>query len=533
MLTGCNPVKTISSVVPSEDVAQTPADYQLLKLDLDPSKDIPEYKRSLMPFADLPKTETYLNGLLDQIIVSNKLEDVFVNKKPQIKVSVDSSFNAITLKHGLIVVATGMLLQLETEAELQAVFAHELIHLLNEDHQKDEMQKNSKKGFEFGKNRLMAKYLGAASQGDLINKALPDLLGQQILDDLMNSVVFTKWNREQELRSDLSGVHLLHGAGINEKYMLKFLNKRKVFETKNSDLFESQNNEESEIAKAVTSLFSSSDSQKNNVEIEEVETSDSKQNDDSITAKYYSAHTRHAAVKKVLLNDIGKDNLNKRSVKGVVKLKKSLPNYRALINVYEVRHINNILEDKELTAKKRSSKALDIIKKAQKEGLKNNSYLNLIRASVYESGKKNSRYALKYRNLALKDPNATLIIYSSIISYFDSQKNKEMVLSLIDKVNLEMDYPNSYLPNTIKFKKKYGESTDEAEAQCIRTFDMKVARACQLALGRQLNFKLTSLANALNTNDSVIDEEEKNTDNTATEKESSNPLQSLGNLLPF
>lgn len=525
ILTGCNPVKSVSSIATGTPEAKTAAEYRTLKLDLDPSKDIPEYKRSLMPFADLPILEKYLNGLLDEIIVTNKLGVIFVNKKPHVRVSVDSSFNATTLANGLIVMNTGMLVQLETEAELQAVLAHELTHLLNEDHRKDEMQKIAGKGLQLGMSQLGQKYAGA-TDSVLLQKGLPDLLGQQLLDDLINAVVFTKWNREQELAADLSGVHLMHSAGINEKYMLKFLDKRKDFEINNSDLFESQNNEKSKLVSSLGSMFAGLDPKEQESQpIKEK----AKKDEDSLTAKYYSAHTRYQGVKEVLVSQIGLNKLNKRNTTS--RLSKKMPDYKKLTELYEVRLINKILQDKKLSSKGRYLKALNIVKKAQKGGLENNSYLNLIRASVYQSRKTAKKYAPKYRALALKDPNATLSVYSNVIGYYDNKKDKKTVLKLVNRVNSEMDYPNVYLPNTIKYLKKYGASTDMAEAQCVRTFDTSVARGCQLALGRPLKTNSKTLLNALSANDSQV--ESNDVTSVATKKDSSSSLPSLGKFLPF
>lgn len=524
ILTGCNPVKSVTSIATGAPEAKTAAEYQTLKLDLDPSKDIPEYKRSLMPFAELPKLEKYLNGLLDEIIVTNKLGVIFVNKKPHVRVSVDSSFNATTLANGLIVMNTGMLVQLETEAELQAVLAHELTHLLNEDHRKDEMQKMAGKGLQLGMSQLGQKYAGA-TDSVLLQKGLPDLLGQQLIDDLINAVVFTKWNREQELGADLSGVHLMHSAGINEKYMLKFLDKRKDFEINNADLFESQNNENSKLVSSLGSMFSGLNSK--NQEAKPVEEK-AKKDEDSLTAKYYSAHTRYQGVKEVLVSQIGVKKLNKRKTS---RLSKRMPDYKKLTELYEVRLINTILQDKKISSKGRYLKALNIVKNAQKGGLENNSYLNLIRASIYESRKSARKYAPKYRVLALKDSNATLNVYSSVIGYYDNKKDKKMVIKLVDRVNAEMDYPNVFLPNTIKYLKKYGASTDMAEAQCVRTFDTSVARGCQLALGRPLKTNSKTLLNALSANGSKV--ESNDITSSASKEDSSSAIPSLGKLLPF
>lgn len=250
-LVGCNTIKQDDS---GGSIQNTKTNYSGLTLDLDPEKDIPEYKRNLLPVAELPDLDAYLNTLLSQIIDANQLGEVFVNKWPKVKVSVDTSFNAITLENGLIIVNVGMLAQLETEAELQAVLSHELVHLLNKDHQKDNLHKGTGKLFDLGKTILAQKYTGASSK-QILSKALPEIISQQILDDVVNGFAFTKWNREQELNSDLRGVHLMHRAGINEKYMLKFLNKRKDFEVQNKDIFESQNNEDTQILGTVKSFF--------------------------------------------------------------------------------------------------------------------------------------------------------------------------------------------------------------------------------------------------------------------------------------
>lgn len=527
LLTGCNPAKEGLALIKSEPSAKTAADLGNKKLDLDPDKDIPEYKRNLKPFAELPKTEAYLNKLLNQIIVNNKLESVFINKRPYVRISVDTSFNAVTLTNGLIVINTGKLTQLDTEAELQAVLAHELMHLLNEDHIKDELQKVAEKGLHAGMQHLNEKYLGA-SDNDLLTKGLPDLLGQQLLDDLINAVAFTKWNREQELDADLSGVNLMHEAGVNEKYMLKFLSKRRDFEANNPHLFSSQNEEKSKTMDTVIGMFSGfkKSLEKQGLSTEQEDTNNetpSKIEKDSITSKYYSADTRYEGVTEVLISQIGRKNLNRSKT---TLLSKSLPDYQKLKDLMKVREVNEILASRKKVSRSNYHKALKIVKKAQSEGLKNNSYLNLIRAGIYQSRYSTKKYAPKYRALALNDENATLGVYANVIAYYDSVRNEKKVFEILNKINTELDYPNNYLPQTIKYQVKYNKPTDISEAQCVRTLDVRVARGCQLALGRALKVKSSTLIKTVATENALGNQDNKNSDKTVN----SSPIS---NLLPF
>lgn len=504
MLTGCNSIK------PGSGSEKTTAEYQKLELTLDPVKDIPAYKRELKPLVELPKLEVYLNALLDDIITENKLEAVFVDKKPHIRVSVSTEFNAVTLKNGLIVINTGMLTQLQTEVELQAVIAHELMHLLNEDHLKDEMQKIADKGLKIGMQQISSKFAGAS--GDELFKALPDLLGHELVDDLINAYAFTKWNREQELGADLSAVRLLHEAKLNEKYMLKFLEKRKQFEINNADLFKSQNEEKSKFMGSMTQMFSGFGSKD-----EEVKTDDKDAEDkDSITGKYFSADTRIAGVNRVLKVEIGKENLNSQGKSA--SLTDVMPNYSELESIYAISKVSSLLKAKNT---KLTLKALEITKTAMKGSLKNNSYLLMVLASVNEA-RKWPKTAHKNRDLALKDPNATLAVYRNVIAFYDSRKDKKAVLALLDKVNKELDYPNSYLGTTLELQKKYGAATDMAEMQCVRTVDIRVVQLCQKALGRALNFDSGELLKSVAANEAE-----------GSDVAASDASTGLGSYLPF
>lgn len=529
ILTGCNPVKEVSSITSNKSSVKTPEDFLNAKLTLNPDEDISSYKQSLMPIADLPKLEEYLNGLINHIIDANKLDAVFINKRPKVVVSVDASFNAVTLKNGLIVVNTGMLAQLETEAELQAVLAHELTHLLNEDHDKDSLQKVTDKTLKLGMAQLNQKYANA-SKSVLLSQGLTDLLAQQLLDDVLNTLAFTKWNREQEIDADIAGTYLLHGAGINEKYMLKFLNKRKDFEMNNQNIFASQNNEDSKILDTFNKMLSGLvDLKKESEPDSSVQSTAENQVEpsDSITGKYYTANTRYQAVKDILISNIGKEKIN--STVKTKPLKEVMPQYKKIIQLYNLRRINIILKDKNMSAYKRFTTARDMVKSARKGGLENNSYLNLLLASVYESRRTAKQFAPKYRSLALKDPNATLSVYANVISYYDKSYDKNRVLTLLDKLNKEMDYPNAFLAQTLKYQKKYGESTEMTEAQCIRTIDLRVYQGCTLALGRDLDTGAVTMLKAFEQNETNQDEV---AEKTIPENNSILP-NSLSKLLPL
>ncbi|WP_019894676.1 M48 family metalloprotease [Hydrogenovibrio halophilus] len=513
-LTGCNPIKSMNQSASAEAESKpfTASDYSSLELKLDPQEDRLEAKRSLMPLVDLPRLEGYLNGLLEDIIVKNELRSAFIEDKPEIKVSVDTAFNAVTLPNGLIVINTGMLTQLETETELHSVIAHELMHILNGDHTKDNMQEVTDKGLKIAEARLAAK-MAKLPQSELL-EGLPSMLGQQLLDDTINAVAFTKWNREQEQDADLSAIHLLHNANLNEKYFLKFLKKRKEFEENNPGLFVAQNNETSKVMDSMKTMigdageFFSSEG--------EAEQTAQERSKDSMTGKYFSAHTRIKKSKDLLINEIGKQNLNRKARSPELGL--VMPDYRLLKDLYRVNEVNTLLEQK------KSSQALRVLRKAMRQGLEKSSYLRMVMASIRDTQGFQKKAQLN-REMALKDPNATLSVYSNVIAYYDAQGDKQKTLALVEKINKELDYPNAYLPITIKLKKKYGASTKMEEVQCVRTVDVDVMRGCQKALGRHLNLDSKAILStvAQNETDSTM------TDNAEAESSGSG----IRSFLPF
>jgi len=124
-----------------------------------------------------------------------------------------NTFHAVALPDGLIAVNLGTLLELESEAELAALLAHELAHVLAGHHAQLDLQA----GLNGATDAARAVELGFSQDLDVDYAELEDV------QRATNGVLFPAWSRGQERAADRLGMDLLVNAGYSPDAMLALL----------------------------------------------------------------------------------------------------------------------------------------------------------------------------------------------------------------------------------------------------------------------------------------------------------------------
>lgn len=470
---GCN---TANIKVPGFTGLTTINDFKTEKYNTNADKDNKRYlSRVGYSFAELPKLEQYLNSQLVMIIRKNGLEQNFAEGIPKIKVSVNSAFNAETLENGLIVFNTGMLMQLQYVEELDAVIAHELVHILDKHHTRNSLFEVSDKLLQA--YLLKSETVFAKSSKDELMKNFTSWAKDKFIEDSINSLMFTKWNRDQEDEADKLGLALMYGAELNLEGMLSFMKKRISFERKHPSAFNSQNQSKFEILEELkNSLVTTTQNATENTSKEKVE--------NSLTNNYLPAKNRYLNLKQVInqqYSDYKKGPFNVLD----------LPNSRELNRIYALRKVHMLID------KKHYRSANKIALAAIKGDLRGSAYSWTILSLLREAQGRHKDVTYNTNKLlALKNISANE--YATIIGYYEKNNDKKTVLATLGRMNKELDYPNSYLHETIRLQKKFGADTYQTEVQCYRTANIDILRGCQLALGRPLKVKTNDLVKAVN-----------------------------------
>lgn len=120
--------------------------------------------------------------------------------------------NAFALPGGQIFITLGLLNQLETEAQLAGVLAHETGHVI-ERHSAEQMAKN-----QLGKILIVATGIGAADPNH------PSRAKQAAaVASLVNQVTQLRYSRKDELEADEWGLRLMTEAGYDPRAMLQVM----------------------------------------------------------------------------------------------------------------------------------------------------------------------------------------------------------------------------------------------------------------------------------------------------------------------
>jgi len=153
-----------------------------------------------------PEVEKELKGKIEDVSVQNYINSVGqkivkVSHRPDFDyyfVAVnDKSINALALPGGYIFITKGMLLKLDSEAQLAGVLAHETVHVVARD-----------------TSNMMSKQIGldilfAAAMSQTSSE------GMRTVEDLTRQIIGLKYSRDDEKTADLGGMDYMVRAGYN------------------------------------------------------------------------------------------------------------------------------------------------------------------------------------------------------------------------------------------------------------------------------------------------------------------------------
>jgi hypothetical protein len=147
--------------------------------------------RSTLPASS--KTVRWLNSVANQITKANHL-----SFKPKITVIQTDVVDAYSSGRGRVVLSTGLLKTLKTEAEVAGVIAHELSHALHQDTLKQLIQ-----------NSIFARI------GKILPRFTPEMQQQKkiVLDTLLKAE--KEIHHQLEFDADSKGLELMNAAGFN------------------------------------------------------------------------------------------------------------------------------------------------------------------------------------------------------------------------------------------------------------------------------------------------------------------------------
>ena len=120
-------------------------------------------------------------------------------------VDAPDQINAFAIPGGWVYIFTGLLKQMQTEAELAAVLAHEVAHIA-ERHSMEQLTR------QFGFNLVLSAVLGEEAAA-----------WQAILAQASSGLVMLRFSRDDERQADELGVQYMYAAGYNPEGMVHLL----------------------------------------------------------------------------------------------------------------------------------------------------------------------------------------------------------------------------------------------------------------------------------------------------------------------
>jgi len=159
----------------------------------------------------------YINDIGQRIVAVSDRQDIEYHFKI---IDDDSTVNAFALPGGYIYVYSGLLLKADNEAEVAAVLAHEVGHVVGKHGVK---QLTKMYGYQF----IVALALGND----------PSLL-EQIAADVLGGVGMLYYGRDNEYESDEFAVKYIYTLGYNPNAVVTFFNKLSEFQTKGPSYIE-------------------------------------------------------------------------------------------------------------------------------------------------------------------------------------------------------------------------------------------------------------------------------------------------------
>lgn len=149
-----------------------------------------------------PEVQSYIDGVGKKLLVGvRKVEFPYTFQVVQ-----DDSINAFAIPGGHTYVNTGLIKAAETEAELAAVMAHEINHVVAR-HSTRQMTQ------QYGYNLITGLLLG--NQGEL----------SKLAADMFGKAGHMYYSREMETQADILGVETMYKAGYNPQGMVTFFKK--------------------------------------------------------------------------------------------------------------------------------------------------------------------------------------------------------------------------------------------------------------------------------------------------------------------
>ncbi|HAH11000.1 MAG TPA: hypothetical protein DCL54_14940 [Alphaproteobacteria bacterium] len=191
-----------------------------------------------IPSADI---ESYMNSILE------KLLSHWPGAKPgmRVRLTANPGFEAEAAPTGTLLIARGMVKDMESEDELAAVIAHEASHvLLNHFARQQEQERKVRFTADAAAIGVTAAYVSGMSvrssstsgvqiamtdQGETGEKMLKVMLIKFAIDEISNGFL-NSWRREQEDEADLLGTDLMLKAGYNPEGMRRVLQRRIHYE---------------------------------------------------------------------------------------------------------------------------------------------------------------------------------------------------------------------------------------------------------------------------------------------------------------
>ncbi|MBI3785222.1 MAG: M48 family metalloprotease [Deltaproteobacteria bacterium] len=175
-----------------------------------------------------PALEQYLDGILGKLQNGSPIH----NAPAQVHVLASHDWGATTTADANIYVNLGLLDQLESEDEVAAVLAHELVHALRNHNDSDVVEDLQRRAFLLSRIAFEVKDRVDNGGAEKKGSSKPDSLLKNEWYGLQANmrILSPAWNRTQEQEADLLGVDLLAAAGYCTCAMRTVLQKQQEWE---------------------------------------------------------------------------------------------------------------------------------------------------------------------------------------------------------------------------------------------------------------------------------------------------------------
>lgn len=164
--------------------------------------------------SDDARVQAYVAAVLDRLVESNL--DVAADRRPTVTVLDTPAANAAAMPHGDLFITHGMLVQLESEAELAFVMAHELVHY---------RRRHSLVAERYASNER--------ARSMLLSVALTALAGTPIYgrsEPAWQRALNSRYSRELETEADTASIDLMRLAGYDAYEALSALSRLRLGE---------------------------------------------------------------------------------------------------------------------------------------------------------------------------------------------------------------------------------------------------------------------------------------------------------------